>query len=179
VGCSPRSACRFGWGLPKFERCEAIQARKKDQGRVQRDDKFVRFAGVRVERVERLADGTWMVHVVTADAGAATCPSCGVVSRSVKERTATSPNDIPYGENGILVRWCKTGWRCQQASCEVGSFTESIPELPPRARTTRRLRAQIGSAMGYAARSVSEVAAAHRVSWPTAHRAFIEHAKRG
>ena len=114
---------------------------------------------------------------LTADAGAATCPSCGVVSRSVKERTVTSPKDIPYGENGILVRWCKTRWRCQQASCEVGSFTESIPEVPPRARTTRRLRAQIGSAIGDAARSVSEVAAAHRVSWPTAHRAFIEHAE--
>src|SRR5271166_638930 len=73
--------------------------------------------------------------------------------------------------------WCKTRWRCQQASCAVGSFTESIPEVPPRARTTRRLRAQIGSAIGDAARSVSEVAAAHRVSWPTAHRAFIEHAE--
>jgi transposase len=118
-----------------------------------------------------------MVHVVTADAGAATCPSCGVVSRSVKERTATSPKDIPYGENGILVRWCKTRWRCRQASCGVGSFTESIPEVPPRARTTRRLCAQIGSAIGDAARSVSEVTAAHRVSWPTAHRAFIEHAE--
>ena len=135
------------------------------------------LAGVRVERVERLADGTRMVHVVTADAGAATCPSCGVVSRSVKERTATSPKDIPYGENGILVRWCKTRWRCRQASCGVGSFTESIPEVPPRARTTRRLCAQIGSAIGDAARSVSEVAAAHRVSWPTAHRAFIEQAE--
>ena len=135
------------------------------------------LAGVRVERVERLADGTRVVHVVTADAGAATCPSCGVVSRSVKERTATSPKDIPYGENGILLRWCKTRWRCQQASCEVGSFTESIPEVPPRARTTRRLRAQIGSAIGDAARSVSEVAAAHRVSWPTAHRAFVAHAE--
>ena len=45
------------------------------------------------------------------------------------------------------------------------------------ARTTRRLCAQIGSAIGDAARSVSEVAAAHRVSWPTAHRAFIEQAE--
>jgi hypothetical protein len=121
------------------------------------------LAGVRVERVERLADGTRMVQVVTAHAGAATCPTCGAVSRSVKERTATSQKDIPYGENGILVRWCKTRWRCQQGSCEVGSFTESIPEVPPRARTTRRLRAQIGSAIGNAARSVSEVAAAHQV----------------
>ncbi|MCD2158300.1 hypothetical protein LQL77_32165 [Rhodococcus cerastii] len=30
--------------------------------------------------------------------------------------------------------------------------------------------------MGAAARSVTEVAAAHSVSWPTAHRAFVAHA---
>ena len=59
-----------------------------------------------------------------------------------------------------------------------GRFTESIPEVPPRARTTRRLCAQIGSAMGMRARSVSEVAAARRVSWrDRRHRAFIEHAE--
>ena len=40
----------------------------------------------------------------------------------------------------------------------------------------RRLRTQIGAAIGDAARSVTEVAAAHGVSWPTAHRAFAAHA---
>ena len=40
----------------------------------------------------------------------------------------------------------------------------------------RRLRAQIGAAIGDATRSVAEVAAAHGVSWPTAHRAFVDHA---
>jgi hypothetical protein len=33
--------------------------------------------GVRVERVERCADGTRVVHVVTAEETAAACPSCG------------------------------------------------------------------------------------------------------
>jgi transposase len=41
---------------------------------------------------------------------------------------------------------------------------------------TGRLRSQIGAAIGDAARSVNEVAAAHGVSWPTAHRAFVAHA---
>ena len=36
---------------------------------------------------------------------------------------------------------------------------------------------QIGAAIGDAARSVAEVATVHGVSWPTAHRAFVAHAK--
>jgi transposase len=139
--------------------------------------KLFGLTGVRVARVERADDGTRSVHVVTADPRAASCPSCGVMSTSVKQRTVTSPKDIPYGQDDIEVRWHKTRWRCHTQGCDRGSFTESIPELPARARTTRRLRTQIGTAIGDAARSVIEVAAAHRVSWPTAHRAFIEHAE--
>jgi transposase len=132
--------------------------------------------GVRVERVERSADGTRVVYVVTAEETAAACPACGVVSRSVKARVWTSPRDISYGQDRIIVRWNKTRWRCREDYCGRGSFTESIPQVPCRARTTRRLRTQIGAAVGDAARAVSEVAAAHGVSWPTAHRAFVAHA---
>ena len=39
------------------------------------------------------------------------------------------------------------------------------------------MRTQIGAAIGEAARSVAEVAASHLVSWPTAHRAFVDHAQ--
>ena len=133
--------------------------------------------GVRVERVERRADGARVVHVVTDEPTATACPSCGVVSTSVKERVTTSPKDIPYGEDPIVVHWNKVRWRCQQDYCARGSFTEAVNEVPARARTTQRLRTQIGAAIGDAARSVAEVAAAHRVSWPTAHRAFILHAE--
>ena len=133
--------------------------------------------GVEVERVDRLTDGTRVVQVVTAEPAAAACPGCGVVSTSVKERVATSPKDIPYGDARIMVRWNKTRWRCREDYCERGSFTESIAQVPVRARTTKRLRTQIGAAIGDAARSVSEVADAHGVSWPTAHRAFIAHAE--
>ena len=67
--------------------------------------------GVWVERVERLTDGTRVVHVATAEETAAACPSCGMLSTSVKERVTTSPLDIPYGEDRIVVRWNKTRWR--------------------------------------------------------------------
>jgi transposase len=132
--------------------------------------------GVRVERVERRADGTRVVDVVTDDPTAAACPSCGVVSTSVKGRVVTSPKDIPYGEGRIVVRWHKVRWRCREDHCQRGSFTEAITEVPARARSTLRLRVQMAQAVGDAARSVAEVAQAHGVSWPTAHRAFAAHA---
>ena len=133
--------------------------------------------GVRVERVERCADGTRVVHVVTTEETAAACPSCGVLSTSVKARVITSPKDIPYGLGRILVRWHKTRWRCREDYCDRGSFAEAIAQVPARSRTTVRLRTAIGAAIGDAARSVSEVADSHGVSWPTAHRAFVAHAE--
>src|SRR5690625_267333 len=133
--------------------------------------------GVRVARVERDAEGTRVVRVVTADETAAACPACGVVSTSVKEYPTTSPKDIPYGHNGIVVRCHKTRWRCREDYCDTTSFTEAIAEVPPRARATARLRTVIGAAIGDAGRSVAEAAGAHGVSWPTAHRAFVDHAE--
>jgi len=75
-----------------------------------------------------------------------------------------------------MLRWLKSRWRCREEYCKRGSFTEAISQVPARARTTGRLRTQIGAAIGDAARSVTEVATAHGVSWPTAHRAFVAHA---
>jgi transposase len=133
--------------------------------------------GVRVERVERRDDGARVVQVITDEPTAAACPGCGVVATSVKEHVTTSPKDIPYGAERIMVQWNKTRWRCKEDYCERKSFTEAIGEVPARARTTRRLRTAMGAAIGEAARSVAEVADAHAVSWPTAHRAFVAHAE--
>lgn len=58
------------------------------------------------------------------------------------------------------------------------SFTEVTAAIPPRARLTARLRAALAEAIAGSNRAVSEVAAAHRVSWPTAHRALIAAAAR-
>jgi transposase len=98
-------------------------------------------------------------------------------AKPVKGQVSTSPRDIPYSENRIIVRWNKTRWRCREGYCERGSFTESIEQVPARARTTGRLRTQIGAAIVDTARSVAEVATVHGVSWPTAHRAFVANAK--
>ena len=130
------------------------------------------LAGVRVERVVCDADGTRVVTVSADDQAAAACPACGVFSTSLKGRTVTCPKDLPYGEDRL--RWCKSRWRCVEPLCGRGSFTESTAEIGPGMRTTGRLRRSIAAAVGDAARSVDEVATAHEVSWPTAHRAFLE-----
>ncbi|MCJ0907419.1 ISL3 family transposase [Rhodococcus sp. ARC_M6] len=88
-----------------------------------------------------------------------------------------TPKDIPYGEDRIILRWNKTRWRCREGYCQRNTFTDTIGQIPARARTTGRLRNQMGAAIGDAARAVTEVAAAHFVSWPTAHRAFVAHAE--
>ena len=132
--------------------------------------------GLRVITVTQELDGTRIVDAATDDPAAAACPDCGLVSTSRKENTVTTPQDIPYGVDRIILRWNKSRWRCLTADCERNTFTEVIGQVPARARTTGRLRQQIGSAIGDAARSVAEVAAAHAVSWPTAHRAFVAHA---
>jgi transposase len=132
--------------------------------------------GVAVTRVERDSDGARTVHLATDDPAAAACPTCGVFSGSVKQRRTTRPNDLPYGEERLAVRWCKTQFRCREAACPRKVFTESISELPPYARITGRCRRAAAVAVG-AGRSVSAVCGELPMSWPVAHAAFVAHAQ--
>lgn len=134
--------------------------------------------GFWVRQVSRDEFGARTVHVQTDDETAAGCPSCGVVSRSVKGRVITRPRDLPYGEGFISIVWHKRRWRCVEPLCGRLSFTESVPEVPARRRTTGRLRRAAGNAVGDACRCVAEVACAFGLSWPTAHEAVIELARR-
>jgi transposase len=143
------------------------------------DDTSVLFGlpGVRVQRVDLDEHGGRVVHVETAAGTSAPgCPACGVVSTSVKGLVTTAPQDLPYGLAPIAVCWHTTRWRCRESTCARLSFTESIVQVPAGWRTTGRLRTAMGAAIGDAARSVSEVASAFAMSWPTAHAAFVEHA---
>lgn len=134
------------------------------------------LSGVTVGRVEGCDDGTRMVHVDTADESASACPSCGVFSTSVKENVATRPRDLPYGEQPLELAWHKRRWRCREPLCERATFTESIAEVPRRARTTGRLRRACAVAVEEN-RCVDEVARSHRLSWPTVQRAVTARAR--
>ncbi|HVR00355.1 MAG TPA: transposase family protein [Mycobacterium sp.] len=114
--------------------------------------------GVRVRHVDQDELGDRVVRVETAAESASGCPSCGVVSMSVKEYVVRAPRDIPYGERGISLVWHKRRWRCVEPTCARGSFTEVIEEVPAGWRTTGRLRRAIAAAVGDACRSVAEAA---------------------
>lgn len=110
------------------------------------------------------------MHVVTADSAAAVCPSCGNVSTSLKQNAVTRPKDLPYGPAAVKLIWHKRRWRCRETDCPQQTFTEQVPAVPPRARTTARLRQAVADAVGDN-RCAAEVARSHRLSWPTVQRA--------
>jgi transposase len=125
--------------------------------------------------VELGGDGGRVVHVSTAHAPSTACPVCGEFSTSPKQWRTTRPKDLPFGPAPVAVRWRKRQWRCRAGHCPRKVFTESIPELPPGARVTGRLRRHAGRCVG-AGRSVTEVALGLPVSWPVVHAGFVAHA---
>jgi transposase len=135
--------------------------------------------GVAVQRVERVTgehgELVRLVHLVTVASSAAGCPACGVMSTSVKQRRTTRPRDLPYGEEPLAVRWRKRQYRCREQACPRKAFTESVPEIPARARLTGRL-GRLAARQVASGRSVSSVAAELGMSWPVAHRYYAAHA---
>src|SRR5207248_63726 len=87
----------------------------------------------------------------------------------------TRPRDLSFPVATRLL-WRKRRWRCQQPACPRSSFTESVPEIPPRKRITSRLRAAAGHAVALAGRTVQQATVDTGLSWPVVHPAFLDHA---
>ena len=131
--------------------------------------------GLAVVAVDRDEQGVRVVQVVTDDDTAAACPACGVMSTSLRGAAVTTPRDIPYGDRPIRLVWHKRRWRCREAGCPRGSFTESVPAVPARARLTTRLRRECGAGIADRFTCVSAGADYFGVSWPVAHAAYVAH----
>lgn len=131
---------------------------------------------MKVEGVVRTSAGAKIVQVATDDPDAARCPVCRSRSTSGKEWVLTRPKDLPCGGEFAVVLWRKRRWRCRTEGCPRQSFTEAVAQVPAGMRTTTRLRTTLAMAVEDG-RDQAEVAAAHRVSWPTVQRAVIAHAK--
>ena len=116
-----------------------------------------------------------VVHVLTDDPAAASCPVCGVLSSTVRQRRTTRPRDLVQGEQGLVVRWHKTQWACQERRCPRKAFTEQIAEVPAGARLTGRLRRHVAGRVDDGL-SVS-AAADDLMSWAPAHRAYVAFAE--
>src|SRR5665648_697936 len=92
------------------------------------------------------------------------CPACGVISVRVHSRRRQRIRDVPVA-GALEVIWCKRRWFCDEWLCGRGTFAESTLQVPPRARSTDRLRAQLVASVIDSGRAVSETARAHGVSW--------------
>jgi transposase len=97
------------------------------------------------------------------------CPSCGVLSARVHQRTVQRIRDVPF-DGQVTVWWVKKRWRCTQRQCSGATFTEHTEQVPPYARLTARLKARIVAALAGEVRSVAAVALEVGVSWPTVMR---------
>ena len=80
--------------------------------------------GLGVRAVVQRADRTRVVEVITVDPNASRCPDCGMASDSVKERTVTSPRDVRYGDDPIILRWNTT------RRVAGGNRTPRLPQNP-------------------------------------------------
>ena len=127
---------------------------------------------MKVEGVVLSSAGLKIVQLATDDPDAARCPVCRACSSSGKDWVLTRPKDLPCGGVFALVQWRKRRWRCRTEGCPRRTFTEAVAQVPAGMRTTTRLRVALAVAVEDG-RDQAEVAAAHRVSWPTVQRAVV------
>lgn len=134
------------------------------------------LAGLAVVRVDDGAHDGPVVHLVTADEQARGCPGCGVTATRMKEWVTTRPRDLPVGGRHVDLRWRKRRWLCDQQGCGRKTFTETVGEVPARARLTDRLRRAAGAAVADGGRTIVQSARDHGLSWPVVSAAFTAHA---
>ena len=105
------------------------------------------------------------------------CGGCGVVA-TLHDRKPRWVRDLPAGGRPVRLVWFKRVWRCQEPLCSTRTWSETSPEIAPRAVLTERARAECARRVGQDATDVARVAFDLGVSWPTAMRAVREHGKR-
>jgi transposase len=133
--------------------------------------------GLAVDRVERLADGSRLVHLITDEETARACPTCGVFATVPKGWATTRPRDLPYGQRPVHLIWRKRRWYCREAACPRASFTESVAQVPPGAQITTRLRQTAGDHVRDHGHTVIQAGRQLGLSWPTVMAAFCTQAQ--
>ena len=94
------------------------------------------------------------------------CPSCGVLTARVHQRTLQRLRDVPIG-GAVEVWWRKRRFVCVESVCQRRTFAEHTKQVPRRARCTTRLKDAALEAVAWAGRAVLEVAACLGVAWWT------------
>ena len=128
--------------------------------------------GLQVTDAESGPDGTLEVWAVTDHPAAGVCPDCGTAASRVHETVLARQRDVRRGPDRVQVRWVKRRWKCAEQACSRKTFTEWLPQVPPRCRLTGRLREQAAAEIMDRGITPAEAARHAGVSWPVAHDAF-------
>jgi transposase len=134
------------------------------------------LTGLAVVRVDDTPHDAPVVHLITTDEQARTCPGCAVAATRMKEWVTTRPRDLPVAGRPIDLRWRKRRWHCDQPGCGRKTFTEAVEQVPARARLTDRLRRAAGAAVADGGRTIVQSARDHGLSWPVVSAAFTHRA---
>jgi transposase len=97
----------------------------------------------------------------------ATCGGCRSWA-ALEERVWVEYVDLPAFGRPTRLRWRKRRWRCPDAMCPVGSWTETAPDIAaPRQVMTTRAGRWATVQVGRSGRTVNEVAAELGCDWHT------------
>jgi transposase len=122
--------------------------------------------------VQARPDGRIEVWAVTEFPAARACPECGTVSDRVHETVLARPKDVRRAGDTVDLRWVKLRRKCGNAQCPRKTFTEWVPQVPPRCRITARLRDQAGHEVAERGITQAEAPRHAGISWPVTHAAF-------
>jgi transposase len=126
--------------------------------------------GVEVTEAERGADGRLTVWArITLPA---MCPGCGTVSEKVHQYVTVTPRDVRACGQDTDLCLVKRRMKCAGKDCPAETFTEPVPQLPPRCTITRRLLEHAGAEVADRGVTPAEAARDAGISWPSAHAAF-------
>jgi transposase len=121
-----------------------------------------------------VASGDDLVElVVQSRFEAGPCHSCGGVVPEPKERPEVLIRDLSVSGRPVVLRWRKRRWRCTY--CRA-SWTETHPQIPPRARMTLRFKQHIAD-QAASQGNFSQVALQQGVSFDTVLRAHRQRAE--
>jgi transposase len=134
--------------------------------------------GLQVTDVQAGPGGAVEVWAVTDWPGAAACPDCGTVSSKVHERVLARPRDVHRAGDLVDLCWVKARCKCVNRECPRGTFTEWVPQVPPRCTITRRLLEHAGHEVAGRGITPAEAARDAGISWPSVHDAFVRQAGR-
>ena len=131
AACRRDAGARGFYDLGPYHR---IRDHQEAAGIVFQDTASVLFGveGLQVTDAQALPDGTLEVWAVTDYPAAAACPDCGTVSARRHDTVLARPRDVRRGDDPVAVWWVKCRWKCEAPGCDRKTFTERVPQVPPR-----------------------------------------------